>query len=719
MPTLNESARRLPSRPRAVAIAVALTTGAFAAVAQTVPAAPAAGASAPETQLPAVRATAAAETATSPVQGYRAKRAATATKTDTPLKETPQSVTVVTRDAIVDQGATTTQDALNYAAGVRSDAYGLDSRSDGVRIRGFYPDEYLDGLRKNFDYYTSNARTEVYTLERIEVLRGPAAMLYGQGSTGGVVNMVSKRPQAETAGEVGMSYGSWDRRQVNADLTGSITQDGEWMYRLIGVARNADTQVDHVRDDRYVLAPSLTWQPSAATSLTLQALKQRDLSGSTSQFLPWSGVLTPNPNGQLPTNTFIGDPNWDRYDTDRESVGWLFEHRLNDTWQLRQNTRYTKTKNDYRSMYGDSFTNPGGWVIPGDRMIGRYASGSETTTKLLTFDQNALGTFESNGVKHELLGGADYARYRKTGQSAFDYPDYLTGGGVPPIDAYNPIPPAYTPPSFSPFAASVIEQVGLYVQEQARIDSLLLTAGLRFDHVRNATDGDYERSDHAFSKRFGVMYLLPAGWAPFISYSESFAPVGNQNGQTGFAPTHGKQWETGVKWEPEGSSTSFNIALFDTRETGQLVYDPGTNLYSQAGEGKVAGIEVELKTSPTRQFDVIANYTYTNVRDGVTEEVPQNQASAWGKYRFALGDVQGFWFGAGARYISAFNDGAAPTVPSVTLYDMGLGWSNRSWRAALNITNLTDEVYVSTCLRRGDCWFGARRNAIASLTYLW
>lgn len=716
MPTLNESARRFPSHPRAVAIAVALTTGAFAAVAQTAPAAPAASASAPETQLPAVRATAAAETATSPVQGYRAKRAATATKTDTPLKETPQSVTVVTRDAFVDQGATTTQDALNYAAGVRSDAYGLDSRSDGVRIRGFYPDEYLDGLRKNFDYYTSNARTEVYTLERIEVLRGPAAMLYGQGSTGGVVNMVSKRPQAETAGEIGISYGSWDRRQVNADLTGALTQDGQWLYRLIGVARNADTQVDYVRDDRYLLAPSLTWQPNAATSLTLQALVQRDRSGSTSQFLPWSGVLTPNPNGTLPTNTFIGDPNWDRYDTDRESFGWLFEHRLNDRWSLRQNARYTVTDVDYRSLYGDSFSTPGDWDqdMVNKRMLGRYASGSQTKTKLLTLDQSALGQFESGGVQHELLGGLDYSRYRKTGASAFE--DSST---VPLIDAYNPVYPNYTPPDFFPNAASVIEQVGLYVQEQARIaERVLLTAGLRFDHVRNGTDGDYERNDHAFSKRFGAMYLFPSGWSPFISYSESFAPVANQNGQM-FAPTYGKQWETGVKWEPTGGSTAFNLALFDVRETGQLVWEPSTNTYSQSGEGKVAGVELELKTSPTRQFDVVANYTYTNVRDGVTEEVPQNQASAWGKYRFALGELGGFWVGAGVRYLSAFHDGAAPTVPSVTLYDMGLGWNSKNWRAALNITNLTDEVYVSTCLRRGDCWFGARRNAIASLTYLW
>ena len=207
----------------ALGVLAGLTTSSFAQIAPPAPAA-----SAPTTTLAPVTVTGKGEyeTATSPVTGYRAKNAATASKTDTPLRETPQSVSIVTRDQIVDQGATTLQDALNYAAGVRSDAYGLDSRTDSVRVRGGYPDEYLDGLRKNFEYYTSNARTEPFTLERIELLRGPSAMLYGQGSTGGIANMVSKRPQAETQGEVGVQFGSLSRKQVQADLTGPLTADG-------------------------------------------------------------------------------------------------------------------------------------------------------------------------------------------------------------------------------------------------------------------------------------------------------------------------------------------------------------------------------------------------------------------------------------------------------------------------------------------------------------
>ena len=300
--------------------------------------------------LPEVKvdASAEAETATSPVIGYRARNAATATKTDTPLAETPQSVTVVTRDQMVDQGAGNLQDALNYAAGVRSDAYGQDSRTDSVRIRGALPDVYLDGLRQSYGYYTSTTRTEPYTLERLEVLRGPAGMLFGAGTAAGVVNMVSKRPLQETQREVGVQFGSFGRKQIQADLTGPLNADGSLSYRLIALQRKSDSQVDHVPDDRSVIAPSLTWRPNAATSLTLQGLWQKDKSGSSSQFLPWEGTLLPNPNGRIPVSRFIGEPGFDYYNSERKTFGWQFEHRFNENWRVRQNFRYAKNENDNR-----------------------------------------------------------------------------------------------------------------------------------------------------------------------------------------------------------------------------------------------------------------------------------------------------------------------------------------------------------------------------------
>ena len=704
------------------AVLVALASPARAQDAA-VPAAPAASAPEVTTLAPVrVKAKADQETATSPVSGYTAKRSATATKTDTPLNETPQSVTVITRDLITDQGANNLQDALNYATGVRSDAYGLDSRTDSARVRGGYPDEYLNGLRKNFDYYTSNARTEPYTLERIEVLRGPAAMTYGQGSVGGVINMVSKRPQPEAQNEVSLQLGSWNRKQLQGDFTGPLTADGQWLYRLVAVARKADTQVDHVRDNRQVLAPSLTWQPSAATSLTLQGLTQRDRSGSTSQFFPWSGVITPNPNGQLPTNRFVGEPGWDRYDTDRNSFGWLFEHKFDNSWSLRQNLRYTRTDVDYRTLYGDSFTVAGDWAgdLVNKRLFGRFADATITHTKLLALDQHLQGQFKTGALQHELLLGVDAARYRKTGEAGFASPVYYADGTVPLIDAYAPVYGNFTPPEMSAIDPSTQRQVGLYAQDQLRFDThWLLTLGLRHDRVRNETEGSSGSIEkhRATSKRVGLLYAAPAGWSPYVSYSESFTPQANVFGKPA-DPLRGKQWEAGVKFEPTGLPLSGNLALYSLREVNQIEQDMTSQTFTQLGETRAKGVEAELKMTVARQLDLVSSYTYTEL-DEQLEQVPRHQASLWSNWKLASIGFDGFSVGAGVRYMSSFHDGAAPQIPSLTLLDAMVAWESPHWRAALNVSNLSDKVYVATCLSRGDCWWGARRNAVASLSYRW
>lgn len=672
--------------------------------------------------LPAVRveATAEKETATSPVTGYKAKNAATATKTDTPLVETPQAVTVITKDQITDQGATNLQDALNYAAGVRSDAYGLDSRSDGVRIRGNFPDEYTDGLRRMYDWYTSNTRTDPYTLERIEVLRGPSSMLFGQSTTGGLINMVSKRPQAERQGEIGVQVGSWNRKQVQADLSGPLTDDGQWLYRLVAVGRTADTQVDYVRDDRGVFAPSLTWRPSAATNLTLQANWQKDKSGSTSQFFPWEGVLLPNPNGKIPMNRFIGEPGFDRYDSERKSFGWLFEHRFNDQWVIRQNVRQVRNDVDYFTLYGDSFMLPGSWAADpvNKRVLGRFVQAEHSRSKMTTADQHVQVDFGTGAARHKLLAGLDFSRYTKNIDAFYDEPAYIgRGGNAPSIDVYTPTYNGYTPGPMTPQAESSVRQTGLYLQDQIRWNNWIVVAGLRHDRSNNAL-GASETDESANTKRLGLLYAFPSGLSPYISYSESFAPqlpVTLADGtQVQLSPTRGEQVEVGVKYEPPGAAMSFTAAAYKLREK-ERVQNNVVNVV-QLPDTKTHGLELEFKGRVTAAMDLIANYTFTNVDEQI-EEVPAHQASVWGRYRFALGGFTGFSAGAGVRYLSSFADGGAPTVPSVALLDLMLAYDLPNWRLALNVNNATDKEYVSTCLRRGDCWFGARRNVIASATY--
>lgn len=654
-----------------------------------------------------------------PVDGYIATRSISATKTDTPLIETPQSVTVVTQEQIEDTGAQSLQDALNYAAGVRTEAYGVDSRSDNFRIRGASPSIYLDGLRTNYNYYTSTTRTEPYTLERVEVLRGPSSMLYGQGSTAGVINMVSKRPQEEAHHEIGISYGSHNRRQIQADLTGAIDEDGKWLYRLVALKRKSNTQVDYVRDDRWVLAPSLTWRPSASTSLTLLALLQEDKSGSTSQFFPWEGVATYNPNGQLPTNRFIGDPDWDRYNSKRRAIGWEFEHKFNDNWTVRQNTRFSKNEVDYRSLYGDSFTLPGGWA--GDpinkRMLGRIAYGSIKNVFMASADQHLEGKFDTGALKHHVLLGFDATYGREEERSAYDAPNY-NGGTVPLIDAYNPVYPAYTPPSFSELPTIRQRDIGFYVQDQMRYQNWIFVAGLRYDRSTNAPDGGQDQTSTAWTNRFGIMYAFENGVSPYVSYSESFTPVlGRTSAGSPYVPLRGKQIEAGLKYESFDGNILVNTAVYNLKEENSLVSDPANPTQNiQAGKTTNRGFEIEVKAKVTRKLNVLANYNYTDV-DEQLEALPRHQAALWGKYQITGEEQNGLSAGAGVRWFGAFTDGNAPRTPSVTLVDAMIAYETPDWRLALNANNIFDKVYVSTCLSRGDCWYGARRSIVASATY--
>jgi iron complex outermembrane recepter protein len=663
--------------------------------------------------LPEVVVTGAQEDARGPVDGYVAKRSATATKTDTKLSETPQSVTVVTREQMVDQGMTNLQDALGYAAGVRSDAYGLDSRTDSVRVRGSDAAEYLDGIRKTYGYYTSNVRTDPFLLERIEVLRGASAMLYGQGSTGGVVNMVSKRPQAVAQNEIGVQYGSWNRKQVQADFTGPVDKDGELLYRLIVVKRSADTQVDYVKDDRSIIAPSLTWRPSAATSLTMQAVVQSDKSGSTSQFFPWAGTGSSNPNGKIPTNRFIGDPNNDRYNTNQTSVGWLLEHQINDSWKVRQNTRYSSNSVDYRSVYGNSFA--GGWALDpvNQRILGRIGWMSQTKAKVFGADQNIEGTIKTGMVEHKLLIGLDYSRSETNSQSA--------GFAAPSIDVYNPdysgSAPTW-PTDLTSSPESVLRQTGLYIQDQMKIaDRWIAVAGVRHDKASTSTDGGATDKDSVNSLRFGLMYQAASGLSPYLSYSESFTPLASSPLQT-FKPLRGEQWEAGIKFEPVGSKMSYNASVYEWKEKNRQVAGALPDIYDQVGQAKTKGVELEARGELFRNFDVIAHYNYIDL-DEQLEPMPHAQSAVWGKYRFSIGDLPGFSVGAGARYMSSFSGNVAPTIDAVTLFDALLAWENPKWRVALNVANLTDKTYLATCLDRGDCWYGARRNAVLSATYRW
>lgn len=659
-----------------------------------------------------------AERADGPVDGYVATRSATGTKTDTPILQIPQSVSVITADRMQDQGVQTVQDALRYVSGVRGEAFGLDARGDSSKIRGSTPAFFLDGLQQTFGNYT-NTRTDPFTLERLDVLKGPSSMLYGQSPVGGLINMVSKRPRDEQRTELQLQYGTHDRKQIAIDSTGPLNDEGTLLYRVVAITRDSQSQVDYVKDDRLVLMPSITWRPTDDIEWTLLANIQRDDSGSTSQFLPHRGTVLGAPYGHYDTDLFVSEPGFDEYDTEQMALTSQFSWRLGETWTLRQNLRYQESEVSYQQIYG--------WppVLNNDnRTLDRVYHVSKPEVDVWVADHNAQALFDTGPVQHTLLIGTDYQHALTNRKQA--------GGAATPLDLYDPVYGTFDPSIINLTAdpEQTVAQQGIYLQDQLRYERWMLTLGLRKDWADNRTDGGTRQKDDAVTGRVGLTYLFDNGIAPYISYSESFQPIVGLNTSTGepYKPLEGEQWELGIKYQPIDSNSLYTAAVFDLREQNRQMPDPNNPSNTvQTGETSARGLELEALVAVTPGWDLIGTYTHldTEVLEGTSREegarlatIPEDMASLWSQHRFELFGIPGFSAGAGVRYVGASWDGTDTLkTPSTTLFDAMVGYRFQDWAFALNATNLEDETYYTTCLSRGDCFLGNRRTVVGTVSY--
>lgn len=648
--------------------------------------------------------------------------AATATKTDTPLIETPQSISVITRERLTEQNPPTMQDALRYVAGVRSDPYGPDNRGDWAMMRGGEDwGQYLNGLKMLFDY-NNTVRPEPFALERIDVMRGPSSVMYGQGGFGGVVNLVSKRPLPVQRREVQMQFGTFGRKQVAADFTGAIDRDEKWLYRLVALGRASGTQVDHVPDDRLLLMPSVTWRPGSSTSLTVLSNFQQDNSASSVGFFPWEGTLLPHPQGQIPTNTFISEPAFDEYRANQKSIGYFLEHRFADKWTLRQNMNYSSSDVSYQSIY-TAFDPRPTFNLDG-RTVNRTVWVKKAEASIPTVDTHLQLRQRTGPLQHVVLGGVDFQKATITG--------FTGGGSAPAIDVYNPVYGNYTPPTLTGLPKSRQDQTGIYVQDQVKIyEHLVALLGIRKDWAHAETEGspDSNLDSQAVTGRAGLVYLFNNGLAPYASYSESFLPLsGVDVFNRPYKPQRAKQSEVGIKYQPVGRSGMVSLALYDMRQINRKTPDPNNPLNSlQVGEARIRGVELEASTNIFWKLNVLASYAFTDARisRSTSEDMgkrlptmPRNMASLWATRRFSIGDLHGFQAGGGIRYTGSSFDGMdILRTPVYTLYDAMFAYDAKSWRLAVNASNLADKVHVTTCLARGDCFYGLRRTVIATVGY--
>lgn len=676
---------------------------------------------APATALPSVTVTAAqtAEHALGPVDGYVARRSITATKADIPLIETAQTVNVVTADQIAIQNAESLNQALRYTPGVQP--MGADSNtSDGMILRGFNvtgsAPMYLNGAKLSRN--TFSGISEPYAMERVELLKGPASVLYGNAAPGGIINMVSKQPQAEPLRELKLQFGSFDRKQLAGDFGGKLTEDGSLTYRVTGLARRSDTLVDHIHDDRNFGSAALRWDASEVTAITLFANHQRNDSAY-NYGLPFAGTTVSNPNGRIDRDRFTGEPDFNRYDTRNTTVGYLLNHRFNDTFTFRQNVLHFRSATNYDDIWIDAFDGA-------QRSISRGAYSRDEEDRSWSIDNQLEAKWQSGTVEHTSLVGLDYARSR--------FERVQHNGTVTPLDLYNPVygAPVTMSPTPSQNYMYTTRQLGLYAQQHMKFDNRwVVTLGGRYDKVKATDDNRLTGTssttydDDAFTGRIGLVRLFESGWAPYVSYAQSFEPSSGQSfdGST-FKPTEGEQYEIGVRYQPPGTAHSFTASVYELTQQNVTTTDlanPGFSV--QEGEMRSRGLELEARAHLDNGLNLIASYGY--IDNAVTKSnagtegnryggVPRHTAALWADY--AINDALGV--GGGIRYYgSSKNLANTVDVPGHTVVDAVVNYRIApQWQLSLNLANLFDKRYV-TCTYA--CFYGTPRSATATLTHRW
>jgi iron complex outermembrane receptor protein len=685
-------------------------------------------------------------------QGYVAKNSRSATKINTPLNETPRSVSVVTQEQMDDRNVQTISDALRYVPGVQAGFYGEDNKQDWFIIRGFKQANnglFMDGSRIYSSAFYS-WQIDPFMLERIEVLKGASSVLYGQTPPGGLINLQSKRPSAEHKNEVGIQYGSYDRKQLSLDVGGKLDEQGDLLYRVVALSRDTGTQVDDVDAARLLLAPSLTMNFDADTSLTLLASFQKDNSDPQLQFLPSSGTIASNPNGKIDTDTAVGDPGYEKFNRTQYTLGYEFNHRLSDAWDFQQNLRYGHMDLELRQLYSLGYVNdsfPG--LDPSQRLIARGLTYRDGQADNISVDNRLLGNWIGNGWENSLLLGVDYQQLKIDDRSPARDASFPS---VPLLDIYNPkhagpvtlpivgtITPTYGQainPGVLQHKETRADQVGFYFQEQLKLDDRwVFLLGGRYDKSRtdfdnHSTGAGFNVRDEDFTWSTGVAYIFDNGLTPYASYSEFFLPVTDLNSSTGkpFEPEQGNQKELGLKYQPPGFDGSFNVALFElTQENVRKTLTGG--IQTQLGEVRSRGIELEAQANVTESLSLVASYTKLDPETTKTTRVaekgktPANvadeMASIWARYRIHGGTLDGLAFGAGARHTSSSYGDNTETleVPSYTIIDGMVSYDWDNFRVQLNANNLTDKEYITAC--DYYCWYGNRRNVIASVSYAW
>jgi iron complex outermembrane receptor protein len=652
---------------------------------------------------------------------YKQDTATTATRLDTPLRDVPQVVNVIPKQIIKDRGITRVAEVADNVPGVQTQSGYGGLSSGSYFIRGFNGSTtFLDGFRKD----SFLAPMDVQGIERVEFLKGPASVLYGQGQPGGIVNFVSKRPVSERLAEVSATYGSFDFYRATADFGGTLLSrqvratseipagDGSGKspkspvpttiigdasesilsYRLNGAYENADSFRDYNESESFYIAPSLKWDISSGTSLTLFGEYQ-------SYDYTFDRGLLPVPQTfQVPTSRFIGDPD-NHADTDTWRAGYEFIHHLNADWKFR--SAFTASQSEQRSL----FAQPGDLDTDG-RTVLRTDTRRHERAYDYTLQNEISGKFHTGSIEHNALLGVELS-YAK-----FEYD--LAFGADSTIDLFDPVyNHTLSKIPHVPWEGTNNRALGVYLQDQVTItDQIKLLAGLRYDYVKSEEEYSttFKHNDEAFSPRIGLVYQPIEPVSIFGGWTRSFTPnYGASKSGGGFDPEEGEQFEAGVKLDIVKNRLSSTMAVYDITKKNVLATDPSDTNYSiLTGEQKSKGFEFDVVGTPVDGWNIIASYGYTDAY--VSEDtfipngtrlaaVPENQAGLWTSYEIQSGPMKGFGIGAGVYYTDdreATMPGNGVTLPSYWRVDASVFYKRENWSAQVNFKNITDEdIYQS------------------------
>ena len=620
----------------------------------------------------------------------------------------PNSSAVIKPDTMQALGARKLDQALQYQAGIVSEPFGADNKVEWFKIRGFEASTALDGTPTTPNGYFV-WKPELFGVEAAEVVKGANSLVFGAANTGGVVNLVTKRPHKEQALTVNAETGNRGKLGVGVDYNGLANADGSVYWRVVAQARKEDGMQRRTEMDSLYLAPSATIEFSGRTALTLLASVQRENGTPTNGFLPAWGTIIDTPYGRVDRRTNMGEPDFDHLKRTQASAGWQLRHDLSKDWTFTQNYKFTRLNLDQQNVFA--------WSSDNDRQAMRGYTFTQGSTRNHYLDNRLTGSLRlGDGITLKPTVGVDYLKSNTDGQN--------NGFGFTPnLDMFAPVYGVPFAVDSTPYEQR-LRQWGAYASAQMQVGSHWnLSAGLRHDSAKNTVAGGYEASHNSVNA--GVMYMTSLGVAPYVSYSESFKPTaGVDSNNNPYKPYEGRQAEVGVKLEPSWlNGGTVTLAYFDLQEKNALAAD-ASNIQRQIGKRTNRGLELQgdLRIQPGTA--VKASFTHNNSRQDVsvtqslrTPLIPRNQASLWVSHRFG----SDLTVAAGARYNGSTVDEAyypGRKIAAYTLLDLMVRYDiNRAWALQFNARNLTDKTYVSGC--DFYCYYGGSRTLDLQLQYQW